>query len=172
MHCIQYVAVAANSRDEARDQVDSYLNTCLEGGGTWYDWYVTGGGRWSTSDDPYNSNYVADIAHVSDKRFIEYLETAKKYRSEQMEWFIEKIREVDLEALISEARAATDFAERLSVGSKLYPFSRLNDICYGTWNSDSYFFDATNDTTEWKYLEESMEKGDKNWYFVPVDFHF
>lgn len=174
MHCIQYVAIAADSRAEARDQVESYLNENLGEGGTgnWYDWFVVGGGRWSTGDDPYNSDYVADIAHISDSRFSEYLETAKKFRTEQRDSCLKKIRETDVEALVARAEAASDFSERMSVGSDLFPFSRLSDVLWGTWNSDSYFFDASNDTTDWKFLEESMAKGDQNWYFVPVDFHF
>jgi hypothetical protein len=45
-------------------------------------------------------------------------------------------------------------------------------MAYGTWDFNAYFYDMLNDTTTPKYLYESIDKGNKNWYLVPVDFHF
>ena len=42
----------------------------------------------------------------------------------------------------------------------------------GMWDFNSYFFDMINDTTTDKYMQESIDKGDKTWYSVPVDFHY
>ena len=57
MHCIQYIATKADSVQEAFDEVKGYLeiNMGEDGYSNWNDWFVTGGGRWSTSEDPKNN---------------------------------------------------------------------------------------------------------------------
>jgi hypothetical protein len=42
----------------------------------------------------------------------------------------------------------------------------------GMWNYNSYFFDMMNESTNRKYMRESIDNGADNWYLVPVDFHF
>jgi hypothetical protein len=54
----------------------------------------------------------------------------------------------------------------------LYPIKKLIDMAYGTWDFNAYFYDMLNDTTTPKYLYDSIDSGNKNWYLVPVDFHF
>jgi hypothetical protein len=42
----------------------------------------------------------------------------------------------------------------------------------GKWDFNSYFFDMTSQSVNEKFMLESIDKGEKNWYLVYVDFHF
>jgi hypothetical protein len=176
MHCIQYIATQADSTQEAFDDVKSHLEGFLgddpftAGSATWYDWFVTGGGRWSTDDDPYNDNYTGDVVHQTDPKFQEYLDTAHKFRLAQLNQHIEQAREVNLSDLLDKLE---DFEhDHYKVGMDLYPVKKLYDMSLGIWDYNSYFFDIVNDTTNRKYLVEGIDNGADNWYLVPVDFHF
>ena len=172
MHCIQYIATKADSVQEAFDEVKSYLEINMGESGyeNWYDWFITGGGRWSTSEDPYDDNYTKDVVHQSEDKFQEYLDTAHKYRLENLDQYIEQSRKINLSDLLDKLE---DFEhDHFKVGMELYPVYKLYDMSTGKWDYNSSFFDSVNDSTNRKYMLEGIDKGDKNWYLVPVDFHF
>jgi hypothetical protein len=173
MHCIQYIAVQADNKEYAHGEVKGYLEGLMgdeHNLSSWYDWFVTGGGRWSTSDDPYDDNYTGDVVHQSEDKFQEYLDTAHKFRLAQLNQHIEQAREVNLSDLLDKLE---DFEhDHYKVGMDLYPVKKLYDMSLGIWDYNSYFFDIVNDTTNRKYLLEGIDNGADNWYLVPVDFHF
>jgi len=173
MHCIQYIATQADDVQEAFDHVKFDLETKMgdeQNLSSWYDWFVTGGGRWSTDDDPYNDNYTGDVVHQSNPKFQEYLDTAHKHRLAQLNEHIEQSRKVNLSDLLDKLE---DFEhDHFRVGMDLYPIKKLYDMALGIWDYNSYFFDIVNDTTNRKYLVEGIDNGADNWYLVPVDFHF
>src|SRR6056300_959682 len=103
MHCIQYIAVKADNKEDAHGEVRGYLEGLMgseENLSSWYDWFVTGGGRWSTSDDPYDDTYTGDVVHQSEDKFQEYLDTAHKFRLAQLNKHIEEARELNLSDLL------------------------------------------------------------------------
>ncbi len=104
MHVIQYVSIKADSPEEAHGKVKSYLETQLGGEydntNSWYDWFVTGGGRWSSSEDSYDDNYTADVVHQDSPKFQEYLDTAHKYKLEATMDDLKYARKVDVAALL------------------------------------------------------------------------
>jgi len=173
MHCIQYIAVKADNKEEAHGEVKGYLEGQMGDEynlSSWYDWFVTGGGRWSTDTDPYNDNYTGDVVHQSEDKFQEYLDTAHKHRLAQLNQHIEQAREINLSDLLDKLE---DFEhDHFKVGMDLYPIKKLYDMALGIWDYNSYFFDIVNDTTNRKYLLEGIDSGADSWYLVPVDFHF
>ena len=172
MHCIQYIATKADSAEEAHSDVKAYLENLMgeEGYGTWYDWFVTGGGRWSTDDDPYNDNYTGDVVHQSSPKFQEYVDTASRFKQEELTRYIQNARKINLQDILDLAEAGED--DYFKVGHQLYEVKQIYEMTLGVWNYNSYFFDTVNDTTYKKYMLEAIDKGDKDWYLVPVDFHF
>ena len=172
MHCIQYIATKADDVEDAHSNVKAYLENLMgeEGYGTWYDWFVTGGGRWSTSDDPYDDNYTADVAHQSSPSFQAHLDKAKEFRQAEINNYLEKARAVNLTELLDMVDLEDEW--NFKVGHQLYDIKKLYDITMGSWDYTSYFFDTESDTVVTKYMLEAIDKGDDNWYLVPVDFHF
>jgi len=176
MHVIQYIATQADSKQEAFDGVKNNLEEQLGNGeviNTWFDWFVTGGGRWSTDEDPYIDHYTGDVAHQADPKFQEYLDTAHKYYLQSLAETVEQNRKIDLPALLDSIDMTKEGLYpnfRLAMDS--YPLKKLWDVLSNVWGPDSYFFDLVNDTTHPTYMREAIDKGDTNWYIVPVDFHF
>jgi len=176
MHCIQYIATQADSTQEAFDDVKSHLEGFLgddpftAGSATWYDWFVTGGGRWSTSDDPYNDEYTGDVVHQSAPKFQEHLDKAKEFRQTSLKEYVEQATKVDYNKIINDIDVSG--GDDFRAGMELYPIKKLYDMALGIWDYNSYFFDIVNDSANRIHMLEAIDKGDKNWYLVPVDFHF
>ena len=173
MHTIQYIAIKADSPYEAFRDVQNYLeiNMGESGEENWYDWFVTGGGRWASNPEAqYDNNFMDDVVHQSDKKFQEYLDTAHKWRLETLDQYIEQARKLNLSDIIDKLG---DFEhDHFRVGMELYPITKLYDMATAKWDFNSYFFDIVNDSTNRKYMLESIDNGADNWYLVPVDFHF
>ena len=175
MHTIQYVAVQADEQDLAFRTVKHHLESLLGNDpesaiDTWYDWFVTGGGRWSTSKDPYDDDYQGDVVDQDSPKFQEYLDKAKEFRQQTFEEYLKQANEIDYTNLLSEIAAKPE--DSFMGGMQLYPIKKVYDMTMGTWDYNSYFFDIMNDTSSMKSLQESIDNGAKDWYLVPVDFHF
>lgn len=177
MHVIQYIATKADDTDEAFRRVKDYLETHLGSdefsSDVWYDWFVTGGGRWSTSDDQYDDDYTGDVVHQNSPKFQEYLDTAHKYKLEATAADLKYAREVDVAALLDSIEQNQEgLYPMFANANSLYPFRNLYNHMIGNWGPDSYFFDIENDCTHPTYMRQGIDNGDDNWYIVPVDFHF
>lgn len=178
MHVIQYVATRADDVDMAhravKDYLESHLGSEYYPSDVWYDWFVTGGGRWASDENAqYDDNYTNDVAHQDSPKFQEYLDTAHKYKLEAVAADLKYAREVDVAALLDSIETNQEgLYPMYDEANKLYAFRNLYNQMIGWWGPDSYFFDIENDCTHPKYMREAIDKGDKNWYLVPVDFHF
>lgn len=174
MHTIQYIAVQAEDTDMAFRTVKNHLEAELGGeydnSNAWFDWFVTGGGRWSTSEDSYDDNYQDDVASQDSPKFQEYLDKAKEFRQQTFEEYLKQANEIDYTNLLSEIAAKPE--DSFMGGMQLYPIKKVYDMTMATWDYNSYFIDIMNDTTSIKSLQESIDNGAKDWYLVPVDFHF
>lgn len=176
MHCIQYIATQAESPEEAHGGVKSYLESLMGESGyeSWYDWFITGGGRWASGDDnQYNDDWIGDVAHQSDSRFEEYIEKAHAYYMDELDYTIKQAKEINLEDILAEVdNSKESLYPNFKLTMELYPLHKLWSQMSSSWGPDSYFFDMDNDCTHPKYMRESIDKGNNSWYIVPVDFHF
>jgi hypothetical protein len=175
MHTIQYIAVQADEQDQAFRTVKYHLESLLgndpeSSTDTWFDWFVTGGGRWSTSEDPYDDDYQNDVVDQDSPKFQVYLERAKEFRQTSLMDYVAESEKIVVGKVISDV--AVSGGENFKAGMELYPIKKIYDIAMGEWDYNSYFFDIMNDTASMKSLQESIDNGAKDWYLVPVDFHF
>ena len=178
MHVLQYIATQADSKEEAHSDVDAFLNIQMGNDDvphTWYDWFVTGGGRWSSNPDPYNNDYVDDVVHQDDPKFHEYLLTAHKYKLTSTNYWLTRVREekVDIENILDNIENKQEGLYPLFEESwRLSNITMLQRSISGEWHPSSYFFDMVNEITYPNLIKESIEAGVDNWYLVPVDFHY
>jgi hypothetical protein len=176
MHCIQYIAAKSDTAENAHSQVKQYLEAQMgddDTHNTWYDWFVTGGGRWASDENAqYDDSYTADVVHQDSPKFQEYLDTAHKYKLEAVEADLKYARDINIAAIFDNIENNQEgLYPMYTEANALYPFKKLYDHVISAWGPDSYFFDIENDTTHPTYMREGIDKGDKNWYLVPVDFH-
>ncbi len=176
MHVLQWIATTADNKDEAFRRVKDYLETAM---GTeysyasWYDWFVTGGGRWNPNEgSQYDDNDQSMVLsyETDPDLFEEQVLKAMENRKAEFDSYANDIDTTDIIAKI-----ISDYNPRekqFAAFSQLYPLKKVIDMVYGEWDFNSYFFDCQNDTTTPNYMFESIDKGNKNWYIVPVDFHF
>ena len=173
MHTIQYIATQADDVDHAFRSVKYYLENQMGDEynlSSWYDWFVTGGGRWSTSDDPYNDEYTGDVVHQSSPKFQEYLDKAKEFRQTSLKEYVEQANKADYNKIINDIDVSG--GDDFRAGMELYSIKKLYDIALGIWDFNSYFFDIINDSANMSHVKNSLDNGAKDWYLVPVDFHF
>lgn len=175
MHTIQYIAVQGDDVDQAFRRVKHELEAMLgdwpeSPTNTWFDWFVAGGGRWSTSEDPYDDDYQGDVVDQDSPKFQEYLDKAKEFRQTSLDEYVVEANKVDVTKIINDVcvSSGNDF----KAGMELYPIKKIYDMAMGIWDYNSYFFDIINDTASMKSLQNSLDNGAKDWYLVPVDFHF
>ena len=173
MHTIQYIAVQGQDTDIAFKTVKNYLETTLgddESNNAWFDWFVTGGGRWSTSVDSYDDDYQGDVASQDSPKFQEYLDKAKEFRQTSLKEYVEQANKVDYNKIINDIDVSG--GDDFRAGMDLYPIKKLYDMAIGDWDFNSYYYDIMSESANMIHLKNSLDNGDKDWYLIPVDFHF
>ena len=180
MHVLQWIAVQADNKDESYRIVEDTLQTMLGDiesiTNTWYDWFVVGGGRWNTQEgDDFREAYNEGKTNM----IISYDEDPQHFRTRLLQCmesrkaeFDDYAKDVDPSVITKIITSYNPNEFDFPVFQELYPIKKMIDMAYGQWDMNSYFYDMVNDTTTPKYLYESIDKGNKNWYLVPVDFHF
>lgn len=178
MHTLQYVATVSDTIENAFGHVKSSLEGRLgddpytAGSAEWFDWFVVGGGRYSTSDDSYDDNYLGDVAYQGSPIFNQYLDNTKTGRVTEMKALVDSAKTTNYQEMLEDLGKYEGKDVDYRVASNLYAIYRLYELSVGMWNSDSYFYDIDNETVSVKSLEHSIANGEKNWFLVPVDFHF
>jgi hypothetical protein len=174
MHVLQYIATKADSADEAFDDVKRHLEAELGDEYThnsWFDWFVVGGGRWASEEgNQYNDDYRADVVHQDSPKFQEYLEIAKRDRKAEFDNYMESAKKIDYPTYLD--KLSNEFGNEFTYPHELYPLKKVYDMAMGIWDYNSYYYDMVHDSINMVHLQNSLDKGDKNWYLVPVDFHF
>jgi hypothetical protein len=135
-----------------------------------------GGGRWNTQEgddltESYTEGKTNLIISAEDdlEGFYTQVLRALEERKSEFDGYAKDVDSSILDKIIKDYDPKEfDFPKFQS----LYPIKKLIDMAYGTWDFNAYFYDMVNDTTTPKYLYESLDNGNKNWYLVPVDFHF
>lgn len=172
MHVLQYIAVKADNEDEAfrtvKDTLESELGNNEYSTNAWFDWFVVGGGRF-VEGNPYAESTNSIISY--DEAPAEYLAMVDSLISNRMDEF-EAYRKhynekgVDIEAKLDNYRGVMNY------DFELYPLKKMIDMIQGEWDMNSYFYDMHHASTNPEHMHKSLDLGNKNWYAVPVDFHF
>lgn len=177
MHTLQYIATKADSVDEAFNNVKQNLEGQLgddpytAGSAAWFDWFVVGGGRFAKDESKqYDDEYQGEVAHQDEPLFQEYLETIRKGRKAELDSLMEEARKINLIELLDNITDASDNNYRSAL--TLYPVKKIYDMTIGLWDFNSYYYDMNTDSIQIVHMLNAIEKGDKDWYLVPVDFHF
>jgi hypothetical protein len=172
MHVLQYIAVVADSQDEAfrtvKDTLESELGNDQFATNSWFDWFVAGGGRF-VEGNPYEESTNSIISY--EEAPADYLSTVDRMISNRMDEF-ESYRKsygekgIDLEAKLDSYRGV------MTYDFELYPLKKMIDMIQGEWDMNSYFYDMHHASTNLEHMYKNIDLGNKNWYLVPVDFHF
>ena len=175
MHVLQRIAIQADDKDHAfravKDTLERELGNNEYSTNTWYDWFVTGGGRWNTNDkDGYDDNDQSMTISYDEEpeKFIEAVNEGIEARVSEFNTYRKYFNEknVDINAYLDKYDGQMDFS------MELYDLSKMIDMIHGKWDFNSYFYDMHHDSTNTMHMLRSLDKGDKNWYIVFVDFHF
>jgi hypothetical protein len=174
MHVLQHIAVIADSQDEAfrtvKDSLESELGNYDSTTNSWFDWFVAGGGRWNPNPD---SQYADDQSMVIsyDDNPAEYRETIDKAIISRMEEFNGYRKSYEEKGIDIEAKL-DNYKGVMNYDFELYPLKKMIDMIQGEWDMNSYFYDMHHASTNPDHMYKSIDLGNKNWYAVPVDFHF
>jgi len=172
MHILQYIAVKADSPEEAIDNVRSELESMLGNDGSttsWYDWFVTGGGRFNPDSDPYRDGETNMVVSSKDSEAFEKIlaESIEARMSEFNRYRDEWNRSnVNLDSYLDEFEGTMDYS------MTLYSLGKMIDMVQGKWDFNSYFYDLENWSTNPVHMTKDRINNDTVWYLVPVDFHF
>jgi hypothetical protein len=174
MHTLQWIAIKDESAEDAfthvRNNLEAYMGDEYSSA-MWYDWFVTGGGRWNPNPDSQYSDDDKSMVLCSDTD----VEAIKAKVSNSMKQRIQEFtsyrqgfesKELDLNEALNKFDGTIDFS------FQLYELGKMIDMLQGTWDFNSYFFDMEHHTTNPKYFLNRLDYGEKNWYLIPVDFHF
>lgn len=185
MHVHHWIAVKAESSQDASNSAEDFLNELL--GSEFYDWFLVGGGRWNPNfetnefgDDDYDRavSYEADP-----EKFREIIDQSRRQKKEDVksmvEDFIKKRKKVendepyDFYKDVEEWLNAEDESEaRIQFNIKRSAVRQVLSIMSGHWVPESFFFDKENGSTTPRYLFEAIDKGETGWWLVPIDFHY
>ena len=186
MHTLHYIAVEADSKQQAFDKV--VVSLSKEDGYTpadWSDWHVVGGGRWSTNANKesennlmggYNDDPTDVLGFSEDKeKFQETINGIAKWKAEAVN---RAIKTIDTDRFIS------DLVDYASEGGRseyngdtimsAYTMKEVATMLMGGWTPDSGLYDLEENIAEVTYLKERLDNTEQAslQYLVPVDFHF
>ncbi len=175
MHVLQRIAVIADDKDQAfrtvKDTLESELGNNDYSSNAWFDWFVTGGGRWNpTPDSQYDDN--------EQSMTISYEEDPDKFTSEVNDSIQGRIEEFNTyrkyfnDKNINLDEYLSSYSGHLDYSFELYELGKMIDMLQGKWDFNSCFYDMHHASVNTKHMLDSIDKGVKNWYIVFVDFHF
>jgi len=179
MHTLHFLSVIADDQDSAFSEVLDYLQP-EEGWQTWYDWFVIGGGRWSfPEEDNIPASSVNQYTHSAEtiismethpETFLKYIELCENSILTE----VEKIRDNSGKMISAFEKAIRDFSTTSHADFDLWEMKSAMKILSKTWCPDVNFFDVTNQTSDMRFIKESMFDKDvkDSLFLVPVDFHF
>jgi hypothetical protein len=172
MHVLQYIAVVADSQDEAFSTVKHTLESELGNDefatNTWFDWFVVGGGRF-VEGNPYSESADSIISY--DEAPIDYRGRVDEMISNRIEEF-NSYRKSHEEKGIDINAKLDNYKGVMNYDFELYYLKKMIDMINGEWDMNSYFYDMHHASTNPDHMYKNIDLGNKNWYAVPVDFHF
>ena len=172
MHVLQYIAVQSDDKDMAfrsvKDSLESELGSNEYATNTWFDWFVAGGGRF-VEGDPYAESTNSIISYDEDpKTFLNQVKVSIQSRMDEFNSYRKQYesKEIDLNGKLDNYKGIMNY------DFELYPLKKMIDMIQGQWDFNSYFYDMQHESTNPEHMYKSIDLGNKNWYAVPVDFHF
>ena len=185
MHTLHYIAVEADSKQEAFDKVVVSLEKNEDGYrlADWSDWHVVGGGRWSSNANKennlmagYNDDPTDVLGFSEDKeKFQEALNGVGKWKAQAMN---RAIKEFNPDKFISYMVDYASEGGRLEYNGdtimSAYVIQEAATMLMGGWTPDSGLYDLEENIAEVTYLKERLDNTEQAslQYLVPVDFHF
>jgi hypothetical protein len=175
MHVLQRIAVQADDKDQAfrtvKDGLESELGSDDYTSSAWFDWFVTGGGRWNPNEDSqYNDNDQSMTISYEEnpEAFIRAVDEGVSYRVLEFNGYRQNFEQknLNLSEYLDSYSGHTDYS------FELYDLGKMIDMLQGKWDFNSYFYDMHHASINTKHMLDSIDKGVKNWYIVYVDFHF
>lgn len=170
MHTLQYIAIQSEDKESAANTVKNLLEEELNPGASWYDWFVVGGGRFAGREGLQYDD--------TDETTISYEDTPDLFNDKIGECMTARGKEFQ-ELLIDFKLNKTNLLEmfeawngEMSFSMELYPVKKMIDIMQGAWDYNSKLYDITNWSTNTHHMNRSLADGNKNWFLVPIDFHF
>jgi len=141
--------------------------------GTWYDWFVVGGGRYNmVENEDMSGAYVEGKTNmfISSKNVDEFndrLATCMEFRIVEFDRYRDEWNNsgIDLNAKLDSYDGKSDYTH------SLHPLGKMIDMTQGEWDYNSYFYDMDNWSTNPEHMQKAIEAGE-HWFLVPVDFHF
>ena len=169
MHTLQYIAIQAEDKETAANTVETLLNEELNPGHSWYDWFVVGGGRFTKSEDPYQDTCetvisYADTPDIFNEKIGECMTARGREFQELLTDF--KLNKTNLLEMFEAWNGEMSFS------MELYPIKKMIEIMQGAWDYNSKLYDITNWSNNTHHMNRSIADGNKNWFLVPIDFHF
>jgi hypothetical protein len=172
MHVLQYIAVQTDNQEEAfhtvKDNLESELGNNEYATNTWFDWFVVGGGRF-VEGNPYEESTNNIISYDEDpKTFLKQVDVSIESRMAEFNGYRKMFDEknIDLNDKLDNYKGVMNY------DFELYPLKKMIDMIQGEWDMNSYFYDMHHASTNPEHMHKSIDLGNKNWYAVPVDFHF
>ena len=136
---------------------------------SWYDWFITGGGRFNPDSDPYRDGETNMVVSSKDSEAFEKIlaESIEARVSEFNRYRDEWNRtNVNLDSYLDEYKGDMDYS------MTLYSLGKMIDMVQGQWDFNSYFYDLENWSTNPVHMNKDRINNGTVWYLVPVDFHF
>jgi len=160
VHTLHWVAVVANTAEEAVNKVNSVL---LETEGQWWDWFHddTIGGRWANEEwcKVYQGKDIAiGLDKVKENRRYEVTKALEKIDLDEFE---SQLNGYDGEDVVT-----NDYS------MNLWRIQKVAQMLSGEWNCDSYFYDMDYGYGTMGDLLKRLENDPDKQFLVPVDFHF
>jgi hypothetical protein len=174
MHTLQYIAIGdVEDKEAAANYVENLLQQEMGDGestSSWYDWFVVGGGRFNPDE---TMQYENDFEAV-----ISYEENADLFNATVAECLHSKGKEFQ-ELLTEFKNSGIDIIDKfekydggMDYSMDLYAVKKMIDIMQGKWDYTTRLYDVTNWSTNTNHMYNRIDNGEKNWFLVPIDFHF
>lgn len=172
MHTLQWVVVEADDKESAIGAATVLLEEEMGSGenpATWYDWFVSGGGRWNPNGGDFNDGNTSLVIDYKEdpNAFRAKIDELIQARVEQYNEYLSEVKQVDIMALLE------NYGGVMTYSMDFYAVSRLLDYQRGIWNYDSKFYDLVHWSTNATHILSKLDKNEgDNLFLVPIDFHF
>ena len=170
MHTLQYIAIQAEDKENAANTVENLLNEELNPGSSWYDWFVVGGGRFAGKEElQYEDTFETVISYEdTPDLFNDKVSECLQAQGKEFQDLLNEFKQSGIN-LVEKFEA---FDGGMDYSMDLYAVKSMIDIMHGKWDYKTRIYDMTNWSNNTIHMNKNIANGDKNWFLVPIDFHF
>lgn len=170
MHTLQYIAIEADGKEEAANTVETLLNEELNPGSSWYDWFIVGGGRFAKDESlQYEDTFETVISYADTPDvFDEVVSNCKQAQGKEFQELLTEYKDSGLDL----TKEFENWDGEINYSMSFYPVTAMLGIMQGKWDYHTRLYDITNWSNNPHHMNRSIADGNKNWFLVPIDFHF